>query len=259
LDNIDNVIRAGKSLGFHDATGRLAESLAASFVFHEGNIVLSEEAREFLERWQKIRFKLYDLIYHDIKDFSLETMIKHAIKILIECGQFRKDDWRLTEYELVYHRMMNNPETRKILTRIKLADFYPCLGIFSIRTNDPSTIVHEIIPRLENCLKDFLKIEPILTNYFIDKRWRTRDSVSLHRPLTTFMYNYALKDKISRPGVIVGVFTSKRMSEIRSLSRNVSFANLKELVESLLPKGSELHFINVYSGRRSCNARGKLL
>jgi HD superfamily phosphohydrolase len=242
LDNMDNVIRAGKAFGFRNATGQLAESLASSFKLYEGKVALSEEAFGYLERWQKIRYDLYTLIYNSIRDFSLEAMIKHAIRILIEHGQLRKEDWCLTEQQLLYSKFSQDPKTREILRRIRLADPYSCISVFFITCEYPTAIT-DVAPKLEAILEEFLKIKPIVINYFIDRRWREREIAVLHRPLTTFIDKGTVGNKIKASArIIMGVFTPERRNILKVALKNVSDNDLEKLIFSCLPHVSEVHF-----------------
>jgi len=252
LDNIDNVIRAASAVGIREATNRVAELLASSFILCNNEILLSEDAREYLEKWQQIRYELYSLIYSDIKDFSFETMIKHAIEILIESspenGGLRQEDWCLTENELIHNRLMRNPKTREIVIRMRFADTYPCLGMFSYATPDPNRIIDKVIPKLENDLKEFFKVNTIL-NFSMDRRWRTRRSLDLHRPLTIFTSTRTFRKEEPIPSVIVGIFTPERISKIKRFLENVSFLDFKELIISSMPSDTKVRFLKFVKSR----------
>jgi HD superfamily phosphohydrolase len=241
LDNIDNVVRASSALSIRGANSRLAVFLAKSFTYSNGRIVFSEETTENLETWRKIRYRLYSLIYKDAQDFALETMIKQAVRILTECrleeGELREEDWHLTEEELVQTKLMKNPTTREIAVRIRNADSYACLALFSVK----GTGLHDsLISEIEQISRKFFGVKEVLVNYHFDKRIRSKDVLRLQQPLTRFVTTPNQKELMEEesPNIIVGIFTPERLSSIERKLRKSDFE------EAILPVFSncKLHF-----------------
>src|SRR5437773_5415625 len=141
-------------------------------------------AREYLEIWQRLRRKLYTLIYSDIEDFGIEDMVKHATKILIEDNQFGPEDWCMTEDEF-YYRFARNRRTAEIAERIRLGDPYPCVAMISISGLKMSSEARLIIGHLAELGNEFFGVS-IVPNYFVDARWRTGRYSSADSSLTKF-------------------------------------------------------------------------
>lgn len=251
LDNIDNITRAASAIGIRKADGQLAESLAKSFVFSNGEILLSETALQFLEMWQRMRHKLYSMIYADVNDFSLETMIKHAIRILVdsnvEDGGLRQENWCLTEEELIHSRLMQNPKTKEIVTRMRFGDTYYCLAMLSFLSHNSDQIINTVIPQLKKEFQEFFRVD-VIANYFIDRRWRSRSHQPLHHPLTTFTSGEKLKEEESKTDVIVGIFTPDKSPSFRRFSGSTSDFN--HLIPSSLPTGTKVRFLRLATTRR---------
>ena len=185
LDNIDNVIRAATAMGIKSSNERNAEMLAQSFVLSKNHVALREGIKCDLENWRQTRFTLYDMIYGDIEDFSLQTMLKSAIKLLMNMDNERKLldlDWSLTDEELVMNRLMHNENTRDIWERISLFKPFPCLGIFSFSGQGSSSFVKKNMSLMEKLGRDIFGVKNCIANFIIDKRYR-----DLTYPLTTFL------------------------------------------------------------------------
>ncbi|HKZ93260.1 MAG TPA: HD domain-containing protein [Candidatus Bathyarchaeia archaeon] len=240
LDNIDNIIRASTAMGLEKGDGRLAELLAMSFVIVGEEIQFSEKAFENLSRWRRLRERVYTCIYDDVQDFSLQAMIKHAVRVLVHSEnvpKLREEDWCLTEEELLHNRLMQNPDTKRIATRIRLGDTFTCLGMFSLSSWDIDNVRKTAIPQLEDSSEKFFGFR-IIADYFLDRRWRTREIQTLHQPLMTFEEN--LKPHQIQPNVIVGIFTEERINKVKRLCKNRDFASW---VLSSIPSGTDVHFM----------------
>ncbi len=227
LDNIDNIVRATSTLGIPEANQRIAESLARSYTSKGEEIVFAETARTDLRTWQSLRWRLYDMIYSDIKDFSIETMVKHATRTLISEGELGPEDWCLTEEELVHDRFMRNSRTKEIAIRIRTADTYPCVGFFSLSGRDVIDLLEEFLVKLKSLSESFFNVQ-VIPNFFIDKRWRSGKQAFVHRPLT----EEALPT-LPEPTIFVGLFTPDRTEKY--LARDPK--EFKARVISTLPSG----------------------
>ncbi|MCJ7633962.1 HD domain-containing protein [Candidatus Bathyarchaeota archaeon] len=184
LDNIDNVIRAATAMGIKSAGGHDAEALSRTLSVSNSGISLHGDSMAYLGKWQHTRYTLYDMIYGAVEDFSLQTMLKSAIRLLLNAEDERKFlrlDWRLTDEELVRDRIMNDENARKIWDRILLCRPCPCIGIFSLSGLKSHYFVKKNINAIEDMASDVLGIRPI-ANFTLDKRYR-----SLTYPLRTFL------------------------------------------------------------------------
>jgi hypothetical protein len=184
LDNIDNVIRAATAMGIKSAGSRDAEVLARSFFVSRAGTSLHESSTVYLQKWQQTRYTLYDMIYGAVEDFSLQTMLKSAIRLLLEAKDERKFlhlDWRLTDEELIMDRIVNDENAKKIWEQISLYKPYPCIGIFSLSGRGSHSFVRRNLSTMEELASDIFGTKCI-ANFAPDKRYR-----SLTYPLTTFL------------------------------------------------------------------------
>jgi len=207
LDNIDNVIRSASAMGIEGADKRLAEELAKSFVLHDGTIVISESAKNYVKRWKKLRETLYNMIFCSIDDFSLQTMLKHTMRYLIKSSdkniQFREEDWKLIEEEVI-RKIREHTDASKIYKRMQLKDLYDSLGLVWIKGPDAITyITNENNQQfLEKLTQDIFHVNVVL-NYYFDKRRR-----NIQRAFISFNDVSQLKNSHNEePALLLGFFT----------------------------------------------------
>jgi len=185
LDNIDNVIRAATAMGIDISNGKDAEVLSKSFVLPDGSspIAIHKESLVKLHKWQQTRYILYDMIYGAVEDFSLQTMLKLAIRMLLETDSERKIlylDWNITDEELIFNRILHYEGAKKIWERICLFKPFPCVGIFSLSGKGAHSYVHNDFCKMEKIGQEVFKSNCI-ANFTLDKRQRL-----VTYPLVTF-------------------------------------------------------------------------
>lgn len=186
LDNIDNVIRAATAMGISDFSPKICETLAKSFVKFDDNIYIQEESRFYAYQWQQAREILYSMIFSSLLDFSLQTMLKDALQQLSNDPKYclKKEDWALTDEQLIYERLLKNKSSAKIINRMRLMHFYQPLSILTFRSNCSlnSTVLQNFVSIAEDIYnfhqisdRSLTKSTPgtLLLNIFADKRKRT--------------------------------------------------------------------------------------
>ncbi|MDD2834842.1 MAG: HD domain-containing protein [Methanothrix sp.] len=220
LDNIDNVIRSASAMGIDITDKSLGEFLAKSFtIYTKDDIALPKEAEAHINKWKKIREILYDMILCSIEDFSLQTMLKHALRYLIESDdidiRFREDDWKLTEEDMA-KRIMEHPSSRDIYTRMQLRDLYPCIELVWIQGKGALEYIEnkKTQRKLEDISREILHIETV-SNYYIDKRQR-----NIQRSLVSFDRIAQIQKKFpNEPALLLGFFTPQRFNLVDKESR----------------------------------------
>ncbi len=220
LDNIDNVIRAATSMGVREYGPAVAENLARSLVIDEGRVCIDESFSTYLKSWESARSILYGMIYASIKDFSLQTMLKHALRILANVpaeNQLRETDWNLTDDELIHQRLLLNRSTHDIVIRMRLADLYNCLSFLLIEPKDVSVKTAPSLYAIERQAQDIFRryiervlkpkrtdfdLPEIIANMYPDKRIR-----SAGRPVCFMGQKFITKQELQPKRWILGVFT----------------------------------------------------
>jgi len=233
LDNIDNVIRAATAMGIKLSGYRDAEALARSFHISESGLSLYESSIGHIRIWQQTRFTLYDMIYGDIEDFSLQTMLKMAVKLLIQAQTDRRIlpiDWRLTDEELIRERMLRDENAKKIWERIALHKPYPCVGVFSLRGVESHSFVKDNLGAIEETASKHFKSK-CFANLTLDKRYRT-----LTYPLTAFWQKVKKRlDTKTRKSTFLFVFSTKKPRQQHRL-----YLEFARELRSLVPSSIDL-------------------
>jgi len=160
------------------------------------------------------------MIYASIKDFSLQTMLKHALRILANVpaeNQLRETDWNLTDDELIHQRLLLNRSTHDIVIRMRLADLYNCLSFLLIEPKDVSVKTAPSLYAIERQAQDIFRryiervlkpkrtdfdLPEIIANMYPDKRIR-----SAGRPVCFMGQKFITKQELQPKRWILGVFT----------------------------------------------------
>jgi len=253
LDNIDNVFRAASAMGVEGASGHLAEKLAKSFCFREDQkIAFFTDAEPYLRRWKELREIVYDMIFCSIDDFSLQTMLKHALICLIESGQLQEVDWKLTE-EDVLRKIKEHPDTREIYERMMLKKLYDCLGVVWIKGPGVLEYVENINnqQKIEEIGKEVYGVQVIL-NYYIDKRQRyiQKSFLDIFSKET-----YRLNEQSPRENaLLMGFFTpdNAKVSYLRRKKREKKNRQKKEFLHKLreeIPSNLSLYSVKIINGK----------
>jgi len=211
LDNIDNVIRAATAIGIRDSDSSDAEALAVSFGISNGRIVLPASSIDRLRKWKRTRYTLYDMIYGNIEDFALQTMLKRAIRSLLDTNDSMRKllpmDWRLTDEELIRDRIMHDDRASRIMDRIILYKPYACVGVFEFSGKESYLLAEDYLSKIEQIAHDFFGVECI-TNYAVDKRHRTI-AKPISQPLARFFgEKQSDLDEETIPSLFVYVFST---------------------------------------------------
>jgi HD superfamily phosphohydrolase len=191
LDNVDNVIRAATAMGIREYGPDIAEALARGFTFDGRQVHIDEIALPQLDAWMRARNALYGMIYSSIDDFSLQTMLKHALRRLKDAPGdqgLREADWSLTDDELVHQRLLAEKSTAEVVTRMRLAELYTCLAFVLVEQGPGSPqrgiILEEIehaagevykafIDRTLSPIKSEFEGPEIIANTYLDSRLRS--------------------------------------------------------------------------------------
>lgn len=230
LDNIDNVIRAATAMGIKLSDGKDAEALSRSFVLSTDHITLHKNSFTYLQKWQQTRFRLYDMIYGAVEDFSSQTMLKLAIRYLLETDsdkKFLQYDWNLTDQELI-NRINSNEKSSKIWERISLSKPFPCVGIFGLSGKGASSFLRKNMRLIEESGKQVFGIGCI-ANYTIDKRYR-----QVSYPLLSFLGQEEVQDKHDIGENIFLFFFSPERKKHLQKSYNDLALTLRKMVPSNL-------------------------
>lgn len=212
LDNMDNVVRSASAMGLYHNVHKLPEHLSKSFYFDNGVLSLIGTSIDYIDKWKRIRRTLYNHLYADIGNFSMQTMLKHILRILVKCegeGSLSKHDWMLTDSKLL-EKISNNEITNNILNNMRLGKTYTHICTFEVISKDAKSFIKNELNKIEILSGELLGIDCIV-NYYIDKRER-----HIIRPIVSYNAKGKINDVIKKTSIILGIFSPIRGFEGRS-------------------------------------------
>lgn len=280
LDNIDNIIRASSAMGLISTDDiDLAYRLAHAFVIQENQILYNGNYINDIRIWQNIRDVQYTAIFNSIEDFSYQTMIKKALRLLIDDGdtvpKIDRNSWKLTDSSIVHDFLLSNPKTHEIMERVLLCRPYHCLGIIYVQGDGVSKYININLDAIEMIASNHfvetlgivdtdgknkkkirnLLTKPVVANFYPDKRKR-----SLQQKAVAWNVETTIDEESEMPvqGALLGLFTPLSNSNYKETvdadggkkRRVVSFRqqNLVELIQILSNGILKEYNISIYGG-----------
>lgn len=264
LDNIDNVIRAATAMGIREYGPDIAESLARSFVIDGTRVYIDETSLSQLQSWQKARTSLYGMIYASVEDFSLQSMLKHALYKLEDSAADQglcESDWNLTDDELIYKRLLPNKKATDIVVRMRLGDVYTCLSFLQLAGKAPGQLpridLGEIEKQALGVYKNYIiktldpgpdfKFPEIVANVYPEKRMR-----QINRPICFMGKQRPPEVESTANRCLLGVFTPSRRKWDRQAEGEFCsiLANKHDVRQLRRTRSSEGQYPNVIEDER---------
>lgn len=280
LDNIDNIIRASTAMGLIPQSDvELAPRLARAFVSQNKQIYYDGNCLCDIRKWQQIRDIQYTAIFDSVDDFSYQTMIKKALRLLmrdeVSASRISAESWNLTDSEIVHDFLLMSPHSREIMTRVLLCKPYCCLGVLYIKGKGITRYINSHLDDVEFVASEHfidalginrykkdkdrkqekmgnLLTNAVVANFYPDKRKRALQSKALAWNKETI-----IDDAEDIPqGALLGLFTPLSNSNYRDIEDNqgitrrklVSYRrnNLNELIDILSEKLLRGFEVSVY-------------
>ena len=123
LDNIDNVIRAVRSMGLDNKLAYSVDpyAVANALELDSGCLALASDSGHMVSNWKQLRRLLYNAIQGDEREFVSQTTIKWSIEEAYKVDEalHEADAWTLTEPELVYQHLRMHPKSRELIDRVR--------------------------------------------------------------------------------------------------------------------------------------------
>ena len=191
LDNIDNIFRASSAMGLISYnSGEIAKQLARAFVLKEDELFYDGGHLNEIHEWQRVRDVQYSAIFDSIDDFAYQTMIKKALRLLLEDDSLVSLDesaWRLTDSSMTYEYLLKHAKSAQIMQRVVLCRPYECLGILYVEGPGITKFINRELDYIEEVASRFFidilgvskenkecseEYRPVVANFFPDKRKR---------------------------------------------------------------------------------------
>lgn len=125
IDNLDNSLRFGLSMGLFSELLYSPEELAQAYAVRDNKLVLREEHSNDIDKWEKTREIVYDFVYGDV-NLSTGTMLFRAIDFAARVGEINRDYFLMTDNEAFnYLGFKCNSRTGTLIERAYRWIFYP--------------------------------------------------------------------------------------------------------------------------------------
>ena len=146
LDNLDNVVRLAYHVGVATTDDvRQIPDFVKQLSVVMGELSVPPEGVQFIERWQQIRTKLYELLLLDWAEFSAKAMLTLAIERAFDSGLLDQQSWLLTDAGLLSHLEAKGvgelQDIGELVRRLKTGSLYQPIFLATI----PETKLYETL------------------------------------------------------------------------------------------------------------------
>jgi len=172
LDNIDNVARMLSRLAV-PVDGDTLRGFTRIFRIQSGRIVVDKGQQVLFGQWLTLRRKLYNILMLERPDFAAKSMTKRAVALGLQSTGLTRDDWHLTDYQLLL-KLREHADTARLVERLWLGDYYSVIGLYWVEGPEVCAFLQQGQHRkeLEMELTSALGLTAIV-DYIMDKRERT--------------------------------------------------------------------------------------
>lgn len=136
LDNLDNTLRYGLSMGLLHGVKYSPEELAKAYAIRDQKLVLLAEHAAGIEGWEETRRIVYEFIYGEI-NISAGMMLFRALGFARREGEIGRNFFLMTDSEaFIFLATKCNSKTRTLLERANRWIFYP--RVYNLREAEVS-------------------------------------------------------------------------------------------------------------------------
>lgn len=184
LDNLDNTLRYGLSIGLLGKQYYSPESLAKAYCMQDGQLVLKPEFLQDLNGWENCRSTVYKFIYNPA-NLTAGIMIWRALYLAAQEGKIKKDYFFKTDAQAyAYLEERCNSRTKALMEQARRWQYYS--NVFSLTTTSPSDTLQSLTADswnrglLADKLSNLLSIPPEKIAVFMGKN---RSFKQIHLPI----------------------------------------------------------------------------
>lgn len=152
IDNLDNSLRWGLSMGILNSMPYSPEKIAASYTKMDNQIGFTKNIEPELVLWEQTRRFIYDIVYSNM-NYSPDAMLTRALYFAAKSEKLTKNYFLLSdEAAFIYLSEKGDKQTQDLIYALSLWNFYlPC---FQFTTTHPTT-------QLTSLAKDVLAVEKL--------------------------------------------------------------------------------------------------
>lgn len=164
IDNLDNTLRYGFSMGLLRDFPYSPEELARAYAIRKGQLVLLAEHTNGLQGWEKTRMDVYDFVYGGI-NLSTGMILFRALDFATRENEIKKDYFTMTDAEAFNYLLQScNSKTRTLIERANRWIFYS--RVFNYSTSEATDETISLVMNSSNRgvvadeISQLLKIPP---------------------------------------------------------------------------------------------------
>ncbi|HEU4710836.1 MAG TPA: HD domain-containing protein [Pyrinomonadaceae bacterium] len=212
LDNIDNVFRMASLLGFQPdmrAPLKLVDSITPT---REG-LMFEKEAFEFLELWQDLRKRTYEILVFDEQCLSGQAMLTDCFSGALKSGDLGERHWPFTDEEMLDH-LYRKRSTKQVIKRFSVGDFYHpvFLGWYSCGKGNADLRHHEARGDLSQKLREVTKVSCSPYVFYDSGTFSKRLTLTFRMGLQTQEVELGEKSV----STVVSIFSQMRIGETQT-------------------------------------------
>jgi len=162
LDNLDNTLRFGQSMGLIDASKYYDPTIIVkSYLYQDKKLVLDGRYMPAIKSWENCRDQVYQYVYSH-ENLSPAAMITRALYFAYQEGELKKSFFHKTDDTAVSYLLGCNPKTYKLIKRVSRWKFYKPIFTYQRPINHTKDRLHnmKLGQELSDSLSKILKIKP---------------------------------------------------------------------------------------------------
>jgi HD superfamily phosphohydrolase len=132
LDNLDNIARMAWALGLPGSPLLAVELAQALRVDSQSRLLLDEGLRATVERWARLRERVYDILVFDSQTVAAQAVLSKCVAMALEEGQIGVEDWSMTDEQLV-ERLRRFTPTKRLISSHYLGELPTALCAVRVR------------------------------------------------------------------------------------------------------------------------------
>lgn len=145
IDNLDNTLRYGLSMGLLKNIPYSPEELAKAYAIRKGQLVLLAGHTDGLQGWEKTRMDVYNFVYGGV-NLSTGMMLFRALDFAVRENEINKDYFTMTDADAFSYLLQAcNTRTRTLIERANRWIFYPRVYDYST-----SQVTEEVVGLVMN-------------------------------------------------------------------------------------------------------------
>lgn len=162
LDNLDNTLRFGQSMGLIDASQYYDPTMIIkSYIYKDKKISLDGKYLPAIKSWEQCRDQVYQYVYSH-ENLSQAAMIIRALYFALQENELKKSFFKKTDDTATQYLLGCNPKTFNLINRVSHWQFYKPVFTYKRTVKRSKDRLHnmKLSQEISDQLSQSLKIKP---------------------------------------------------------------------------------------------------